>query len=366
MERFPASVNSTWQALKTFDNKSATQFPTSMKQNLFLLTIVSSLLLSSYAQADDNTTLQKRLKSGDSDFRQGTYVYKHVPKSGFYKMSLSYSPQRKFVLEQRTFGNANLTGRELPPHVRQVFDGRDQYLFFRSSNPKSRSYVDIQSGSPDEVTEKYLWTGGLCPMPCWVFGRGLAQLQNIRIVKQTKSQIVVWGKTAIGSTVTAILDPAHNLVATRIDHSRKAKLFQRIILEKPVKVGKSGWLASSAKTYRVRGQNFELISTYSLLKANASAPAVSTFEARIPKGWLADDRRHGKAITWDMKNEGSGRALSPRTKGKIEELARNVSERTAKQNKQRTLQIAFLLSPFCLLIGLATWKWQNNRSQQHK
>ena len=330
-----------------------------------LLSTVVCCGLANAEQDELSSRVLRQLHVADAAVQQGTTAFKRSNGGKFYRFTLRYDPNHRFVLKQEAFSNSQLRGQQTQPEVVQLFDGQDTYLFYSDAQGAKKNYVSIEAGKPEEAGPSYRFSGGLYPGASPLLGRGFSLLGNPTFTTAKNADIILRGEAPDGSIIRATLDPKHEFVAKRVERYRGKQLIQTISLGHPKQVDKV-WVASGATCAHNRNGKLTVSDAYSLLQANFSEVPDEVFEARILKGTVALDEREGGQISWNMQTSLSGQKLLQRTQRKTRQLADLKAQAESAQSRQHLVTIGLAFVPLSLLFFIGLRRQQRRRADQAK
>lgn len=205
--------------------------------NYILSAVVGVLTINAFAM--DNqvrpttaSEIQQQISLRDAEVSQGTVTYQRKFDGHYYRQSLSYAADQRFVAKQ-----LNLFGQQ-KYMVTQIYDGTDDFLCVdRTKDP----YIEITAGQPEDLRESFR-RGGMYPGAGYIFGRGLSHLTDFEILRSGKASVTVRGKIPDGSVVEAILDAERGYLAKQIDLKNNVGGIARVVMASPITSTNGIWM----------------------------------------------------------------------------------------------------------------------------
>lgn len=345
------------------------------------------VLTSSFGRADDTAEIWRKIKASDEVASQGSIACesrmtlmnwpsvaqeveahkKHLAKQGLSPEDIErknlkaevegmqkqmqettkevwiYARDQRFV---RTIGGQ---GRS---EIKQIYDGQDALMITQTGGKTS---VRITAGKPLELHGSRQLIG-LYPGPCFVLGRGLSALQDVRVVSSPEP--TVEGRAIDGSLIKAVLDSKHDYIAKRIERrNQRGGLVGVMTLRSPTLSEDGLWVAGET-TYETYWQGNSdapsMRSVYRLLSAHFFQPDNQTFQFPLQQGLTIFDDRLGNSVMFEKTKPGeiSKEALLPLTRRRLADIARLKAQTLSYERAALFKRIALFGLPLLLLLGV--------------
>lgn len=343
------------------------------------------------SMADDKIYLQ--LLAEDKKFAQGTLVYeittnvtvglvandqkvnqmrqqlesKKMPKEHVERLLSKFKSAQKaaFPLQQNSYSQTlyyrndedlrfarkskqmDIEGQENV--ITQIFDGEDELIITNDADGKATE-VSIQAGRPNDIDELMRMIS-LYPGACFVLGRGLSSLSNVKLVN-TDADPVVQGEGPDGTAVKAILDAQHGYVAKQIERKDKDGItIGKFLLGIPIRSTDDLWIASSCVYQAFTSDQQQVAKTeYVLQQASFKVPDERVFEFPLRQGLKIIDNRLGKPVVFEKKSLGTitKKELLEATKKQLEEEARLKAASEQAERRESLMRSSGIAMPIFL------------------